>query len=292
MARNLFIAVGHDGTRVTSPDGQTWGEPQLGKEGETYRAVVCGKGLAIAVGGYGGNNILSVTADGVTWKLQQQDAQYSRYARGVTFGDQEFIALGGDPVSVGAAKPFILTTRNGDKWNGPIDIGGKFMLRRMAYGGEKYVAVGDRGRRAVSKDARTWTDVADVKPIDTLIDVAYGNGAFVGVGLHGLRTATQDGLKWVRPQRGEEGEHLNAVVWAKDHFVAVGAGVTYFSNDALKWERHVNRDAPNSVAYGDGVFVGPRWKGRLCYSTDGIEWKEVYQSKIHLEAVAFGSVGT
>ncbi len=46
------------------------------------------------------------------------------------------------------------------------------MLRRVAFGNELFVAVGDRGRRSVSKDGREWTDTPNIKAIDTLIDVA------------------------------------------------------------------------------------------------------------------------
>jgi hypothetical protein len=122
------------------------------------------------------------------------------------------------------------------------------------------------------------------------VDVAFGNGVFVGVGLHGLRMLTTDGVKWTDRQIGDEGEHLNSVVWAKDKFVAVGVGATYTSTDGVKWERTANENAPVSMAYGAGVFVGPRWKGRLMRSTDGIKWEEVNKAEYHIEAVAFGEL--
>jgi hypothetical protein len=130
-----------------------------------------------------------------------------------------------------------------------------------------------------------------VKAIDTLVDVAFGHGVFVGVGLHGLRMVTTDGVKWTDRQTGEEGEHLNAVVWAKDRFVAVGAGATYTSPDVLKWERSATTGAPVGVVYGAGVFVGPRWKGRLVRSTDGVKWEEVHAAEHHIETVAFADLG-
>jgi hypothetical protein len=127
-----------------------------------------------------------------------------------------------------------------------------------------------------------------VKAIDTLVDVAFGGGVFVGVGLHGLRMSTVDGLKWEHRQVGEEGEHLNSVVRAGGRFVAVGAGATYESADGRAWDRRPNRDAPLAVAYGSGVFVGARWKGRISRSTDAVEWAQVFQSDRHVEAIAFG----
>ena len=290
MPTHRFIATGHNGLRLTSSDGKMWSEPTRGKEGETYRCAVAGNGCAVAIGSYGGSNIFAMTSDGTSWKTSIKDAQYSRYIRGLGFGNGHFLALGGDPGSVGAARPFVLISSDGEKWDGPHEIPGKFMVRRVAYGNKLFVAVGDRGRRAASSDGRTWTDAPEAKAIDTLVDVAFGSGVFVGVGLHGLRMLTADGIKWIERQTGEEGEHLNSIVWAKDKFVAVGAGATFSSADGIKWERLANSNAPVSVAYGAGVFVGTRFKGRLLRSTDGTKWEEVHKAEQHIEAITFGEL--
>lgn len=291
MGKALFLAVGHNGLRLTSPDGLTWSAPQLGKEGETYRAVAVGAGRGVCIGSYGSGNLFAATRDGSAWKTEFKDGKYSRYVRGLSFGNGTFLAVGGDPGAVGVGRPFVLTSRDAEKWEGPTDITGKFILRRVAHGNKTFVGVGDRGRRAASVDGLDWKDTPEVKASNTLIDVAFGNGVFVGVGLHGLRLVTTDGLKWTDRQVGEEGEHLNAIVWADKRFVAVGAGATYFSPDGLKWERQPNSNAPLGVAFGNGVFVGPLWKGRLMQSPDAVAWKEVQHCEQHVEAVAFGEIG-
>ena len=288
MPRSLFIAVGHDGLRLVSENGTDWKHQQVGKEGETYRAVACGNGVGIAVGSLGGSNILSVTADGENWKTQNHDAKYVKFLRGLGFGKGFFLGLGGDPGSVGGSKPFVMTTEKGEKWDGPLDIPGKHILRRVAFGNGSFVAVGDRGRRAASTDGKEWKDAVETKAIDTLVDVAFGNGVFVGVGLHGLRMTSKDGLTWTGRILGEEGEHINSVVWAKDHFVGVGAGGTYLSPDGGKWERQPNENAPQTVAFGNGIFVGAAWKGKLLVSADGVKWKETLKADRHVEAIAWG----
>ncbi len=290
MPKPLFLAAGHNGLRATSADGKTWSTPQLGKEGETYRTAAAGNGRVLAVGSFGGSNIFAASADGTAWKTAGKDAGYVRYVRGLAFGNGVFLALGGDPGSVGNATPFAVLSADGEKWDAPVNIPAKFMLRRAAFGNKLWVAVGDRGFKGSSANGTEWK--VNEKPVaaDTLIDVAFGNGAFVGVGLHGLRMRTADGLKWTDKQVGEEGEHLNAVVWAKDRFVAVGAGATYTSADGLKWEKSPNADAPTAVAYGNGVFVGARWKGKVVRSTDGVKWEQVFASENHVEAVAFGEL--
>jgi len=289
--RTLFLAAGHNGLRLTSTDGTTWSAPQLGKDGETFRAAAAGNGRFVAIGSYGGGNIFATISDGKTWKQSTKDGQYSRYVRGLVFGNGSFLAIGGDPGAVGVGRPFVYASEDGETWNGPHDVSGKFIIRRVAFGNKLFVGVGDRGRRSVSANGKEWTDGAEVKAIDTLVDVAYGNGIFVGVGLHGLRMRTEDGKKWTDRLIGEEGEHLNAVVWAKNKFVAVGAGVTFVSTDGLKWEHFSTTDAPSTVVYGGGTFVGPRWKGKLMRSTDGIKWAETFVAEHHIEAVAFGELG-
>jgi hypothetical protein len=286
----LFLAVGHNGLRMTSSDGRTWSAPQLGKEGEVYRAAAVGNGRLVAVGTFGGDQVLASSKNDGMWTVSKRPGGYGGYLRSLTFVNGRFLALGGDPGAVGVAAPYLLSSADGEKWE-ESKFGGKFMLRRLAFGNGVYVGVGDRGRRSSSADAKTWTDVPNTKPLETLIDVAFGAGVFVGVGLHGLRMSTTDGAKWSEKQLGEEGEHLNSIVWAKDRFLAVGAGVTMTSADGRKWERHDNRDAPLTMAWHDGVFVGSRWKGRLMRSTDGIAWEETAKREHHAEAIAGGEVG-
>ncbi len=290
MPKSLFVAVGQDGLRTVSADGEKWTNKQTGKEGEVYRAAAVGNGVCVAVGSFGGENIMAASSDGIAWKTAKHEAKYVQYIRGLTFGNGVFLGLGGDPGEVGSSKPFVFFSRDGLVWNELTAIPGKHILRRAIWGDGRFVGVGDRGRRAVSTDGKTWEDAAAVKPIDTLIDIAFGNGIFVGVGLHGLRMSSKDGLKWSDPLRGDEGEHLNSVVFAKDRFVAVGAGATFTSIDGIKWDRTPNENAPQVSTYGAGIFVGASWKGRLLVSADAVKWREVFKGDQHIQAVAWGEV--
>ena len=285
---SLFLAVGHNGQRIVSENGTDWIHQQFGKEGEVYRAAAFGNGKYVAVGTYGGNNILSSTSDGVTWKSSNKDGKYSKYIRGLAFGHAEFLGIGGDPGSVGSSNPFVVVSKDGDTWTDFIPVAGKNILRRIIWGKDKWIGVGDRGRRAVSPDGKDWKDAPNVKAIDTLVDIAYGNSFFVGVGLNSLRMSTFDGITWENRQVGEEGEHLNSVVFAEDKFVAVGLGATYFSFDGKTWKRESNEDAPLTMCYGNKRFIGANWRGRIMYSEDAVKWKQVFKSEQHFEAVAFG----
>src|SRR5579872_1270879 len=245
---SLFAAVGHQGQRVVSADGAEWTHLQTGKEGEIYRAAAGGNGVIVAIGNFGGNNLISMTRDGGSWEQVSREGQYKNFVRGLAFGNGGFLAVGGDPGSVGSSSPFVVRSEDGLKWTDYQFISGKHILRRVAWGGDRWVGVGDRGRRSMSKDGTEWVDAADLKATDTLVDVAFGAGKFVGVGLHGLRSVTEDGLKWTHRFPGEEGEHLNSILWTGDRFVAVGQGATYASPDGLEWTRKENRDAPLTAA--------------------------------------------
>jgi hypothetical protein len=287
-AKNQFVAVGHNGLRIASENGTDWRAPQLGKEGEVYRGVCFGNGIFVAAGTFGGKNIFAASRDGSTWQTGEKDGQYKNYVRGLGFGKDMFLAIGGDPGSVGSSSPILVSSTDGVKWSDFHDIKGKNIIRRIAYGNNLFVGVGDRGRRSVSPDGMEWKDAPEVKAIDTLVDIAFGKNVFVGVGLHSLRMMSEDGMKWTGRVVGEEGEHLNTIVWAGDRFVAVGQGATYTSPDGLAWKREPNKDAPLTMAYGNGVFIGANWRGRILMSKDGVGWQQVYKSEHHIEAIAFG----
>ena len=294
MSSSLFIAVGHDGLRMTSPDGRSWSEPQLGKEGETFRQVCVGPRRCVAAGGYGGKNIFSATSDGVQWEPSVSDAGYSRYVLGLVYGPAGFYGLSGDAGTVGNAKMEMLTSPDGVQWKKHPQDQARNVLRRAVIGHGLFVGIGDRGRRAWSTDGITWEDDKSSKPVDTLISLAFGAGRFVGVGLHGLRMSSADGKTWDDKQLGEEGEHLNSVLWTGEQFVAVGLGATYVSLDGQTWQRYANVDPPLSVAFGklttgERVFVGANWKGRLLRSGDGIAWEQTLRAPRHVEAVAFAA---
>ena len=215
----------------------------------------------MAVGTFGGTGIFSSTADGETWEPAKVDASPVYALRGIGFGHGELLGLGGDPGGVGDSKPFVATSADGRAWSRPEPIAGKEILRRVCWGSERFVAVGDRGRRAASTDGHNWTDAPKVKAIDTLIDVAYGQGRFVGVGLHGLRMSSEDGVSWSDPIPGEEGRAHQFDSLDRRSICGRGAGGDLFFARRPGLGAQVNRSGPLIAVYGDGKFVGAACAG-------------------------------
>lgn len=289
LAGALFVAAGEDGLRTFSPDGRQWIHRRTGREGEIYAAVCFGAGRCVATGRFGGDNVFAATADAVTWQPAKYDAQYARYCRSLVFFHDRFLAIG---------TTFVRVSSDGIHWEDErkiteykVQYGIDSTLRRFAIGDGRMVGVGAFGRTSATTDGLEWKNATDMKSVNTLIDVAYGNGVFVGGGMHGLRMRSADGLAWTDRVVGEEGEHINAMIWDGRRFVGIGQGATYLSPDGLKWERVPNVQAPTAATFGGGVYVGSLWPGRMMRSTDGIAWEEVARLPQHCLALDFGKLG-
>ncbi len=284
-----YAAVGEDGLRMFSPDGRGWTHEKLGREGEVFSSLAFGAGKLLVTGRFGGENSMAVTSDGAAWQASKHDAQYAKYIRSVHFVGRRFLAYG---------TTFVLPSDDGVTWGKEIPIaeykvqyGIDCTLRRFAFGEGTIVAVGDFGRCAVSHDGIEWKNAPAIKAVNTMIDVAYGNGVFVGGGMHGLRMRSVDGLEWTDRVVGEEGEHINAMIFTGAQFVGIGQGATYTSPDGVTWSREPNTNAPTTATFAQGVFVGARWPGRLLRSADGLAWEDVARAPRHVLAVAHGRLG-
>ncbi|MFT5130547.1 MAG: hypothetical protein ACI8W8_004178 [Rhodothermales bacterium] len=280
-----FLTAGENGTCMLSSDGISWKKVRSGKPGEVFSCSSVGGGRGVTSARFGGKNSFTASNDGNTWTDSEYNAKYSQYVRGLFYHKDQFYAVGGD------GKCFVMTSPDGVTWSAPQPFSGKHMLRRFAVGGGKVVGVGDYGRRAISSDGLTWEDTPDARPVDTCIDVAFGNGVFAGGGLHGLRMSSRDGLRWEHRQIGEEGEHINAMLWDGQRFAGIGLGASYFSTDGIHWDRHPNTNAPTRAVFGHGIFVGSRYRGRLLHSSDGIIWREQTKVPTNMGTLSFGQIG-
>ncbi|HET6249127.1 MAG TPA: hypothetical protein VFE47_15645 [Tepidisphaeraceae bacterium] len=289
----LFVAVGEDGVRAFSSDGKQWTHSKTGKDGEVLLTACFGGGRCVVGGRFGGSNHFFATGDGLAWEASENDAKYAIFVRNIVYYRDQFLAFIGDS----GDKPYILPSADGVHWGEKRLVAdnkashANSLLRRFAIGNDLLVGVGDFGRKCVSRDGIEWKNAPDIKAVDSLIDIAFGNGVFAGGGMHGLRMRSTDGLTWTDRQVGEEGEHINSMLWDGKQFVGVGQGATYTSADAVKWERVPNTNAPTVAAFGGGVYVGSLWQGRLLRSVDAVHWDEVTRLPQHVLALAFGTLG-
>ena len=289
----VFVAGGEDGLRTFSRDGITWTHVQTDKEGVLAHFAAFANGHCAIAARFGGDNVAFSTSDGVKWERVKLEGQpYGTRLDMLWVEDGEFKLMTG-----ASEKTWLAKSKDGAQWSprqalfeNKTMLKRDTLLRRCALGSGLLCTVGDYGTRVVRKGA-AWTAMPDPKAKDTLIDIAFGNGAFVGGGMHGLRMRSEDGLTWTDRTEGEEGEHINAMIWDGKQFVGIGQGATYLSPDGKTWKREPNENAPTLAAFGDGIFIGSLWPGKVMRSTDGIRWKQVHQFEQHALSFAHGRLG-
>ena len=290
MKSSTFVAAGLDGFIATSRDGKNWKEKK-GNEGDTYKYICFGNGTCLVGGSRGQKAIFSVSNNGSSWNQTRGDYGYEKSPKAVFYYDGKFYATGGDAVNLAKTKPYVIESNNGRDWSKPKTVSGNRLLKRFAVGDKVIVGVGDFGRKSALKSPYSWEDMKGYKAVNTLIDIAYGNGVFVGAGLHGMRMSSKDGLNWSKPEMGEEGEHINAIFFDGKQFVGVGLGATYFSPNGKTWKRVRNGDAPYLVSYGNGLYIGAKWKGKIFASKDAVKWQQVANLGGAVSTIKAGSLG-
>jgi hypothetical protein len=186
------------------------------------------------------------------------------------------------------------------------------VIRDVAYGNGKFVAVGSNNKIAYSTDGINWTAVA-TKPFlqgvnllgndrTNISCITYGNGKFIigGQRMHphpnsetdpvGAQLAySTDGINWTAIDATmfgfgtfvDNGSSIEALAYENGKFFASSGYPTYcnaYSTDGINWTSiSVFPTVPNNfttIAYGNGKFVAGRIDERRAYSTDGITWTQ------------------
>ncbi len=277
-----FVAYGHQGLRMHSADGEHWSEPILEKDNYVFSSGLYGDNRFVLLAKYGNKAAYFASPQGDAWsRLSEQDPK----ARilDIAYGNQRYVAIGGD---MNGNQSTTMVSPDARQWK--VHQYKENLLMRTTFGGSRFVAVGYRGRVAVSSDGAEWQEAEPLPELDTFISIAFGAGVYVGGGLHGLRMTSEDGLRWQDRVVAEEGQHINTVLWTGKQFVGIGLGATFFSPDGRRWTAVANENAPIAATYGNGRFVGSRWKGRILVSSDAVKWREVLRAPEHVTGVCFG----
>jgi hypothetical protein len=222
-----FVAVGHQGTILASPDGITWTSRTSGTT--NYLSDVAWSGTQfVAVGGQ-----ILTSPDGITWTSRTSPGctptgcKLNRAAWSGTL----FVAVG----DAGT----ILTSPDGITWTSRTS-GVSHDLTDVTWSGTQFVVVGSQFGRATirtSPDGITWgPQVILISPLlDGLYGVTWSGTQFVAVGARGSILTSSDGITWISMISGTINQ-LYGVVWSGTEFVAVGAeGTILTSPDGVTW---------------------------------------------------------
>jgi photosystem II stability/assembly factor-like uncharacterized protein len=275
--KGLFVAVGDNGTILTSPDGTTWTQrtsppSPFGARVHLYD-VTYGNGLFVTVGG--DNGTILTSPDGTTWAKRNSMTSNDLY--GVTYGNGLF-------VTVGEYGTF-LTSPDGTTWTkSPSDAsataaGPPGLAPRIYYGNGLFVAVGgDNGTILTSPDGTTWAKRNSGTSND-LYGLTYGNGLFVAVGDNGTILTSPDGSTWAKRNSGTSEEFLG-VTYGNGIFLTIGLdGNILISPDGTTWtegsyENSYSYGFFKAATYGNGLFVTVSKNGAIQTSPDGTTWTQ------------------
>ena len=228
-----YVAVGDNGTILTSSNGTTWTVLTTGIGVNLYSVDVANLGggtyKAITVGA---NGYIYYSDDAATWtgvtRPQTQDLYGVKYFSGIGY-----TAVGNNGAYV--------TSVNGTVWadgTGTV-LATSSHLKCIYKDTNYYWVLGGAGFfNAYSLSNNNWT-LADILYTDLITpdlnDVAYGNGYSVVVGSTGEILVSSNGSSWHTTPSGIT-KALENVSFANSKFVAVGdAGIIANSTNATAW---------------------------------------------------------
>ena len=272
---NLVVAVGDNGTVVTSGDrGATW-ITRTQSVNKTLYGVAWGTDKFVAVGADG---TILTSPTGTTWAQQPSGTTKAIYA--VTWTGAQFVAVGLDGE--------VVVSTNGTSW-APEASGltiGDELNSVTSNGASQVVAVGKAGKVAV-RNGGTWGPVQYMGVPTVFYGVSFAGGVYVAAGAGGaIRSSTDGGVTW--NQKAAGGSQLSAIAFGSQ-FVAVGAnGTTLASTDAATWGAQASgtNAALRAVVWTNTNFVAVGVNGALLTSPNGTNWTVTSSSVNNLNAAA------
>lgn len=248
-----LVAVGYEGTIVSSADGETW-ERSPQPASYAFGDVTFGNGLFVAVGtgrlGTHLGRIVASSSDGLAWNVTPW---LDRSALGsIAFGDGAFVAVG----TQGA----IARSVDGETWD-TIDSGTGEHLDGVSYLNGRFVVIGHGGTAMTSKDGKDWKRTTSAVT-GGYFAASFGKGLYVAPG----QVVSSDGERsrvWTSPDADTWTEHevaigagLRSVTFTGDRYFAttIGRGGLLTSEDGLAWSVAV----PEHIAPSDGEVL---WTG-------------------------------
>ncbi|MDP4092783.1 MAG: Ig-like domain-containing protein [Bacillota bacterium] len=275
---STFVAVGANGTILTSSNGTSWTNRTAtnfaATGGADLKAVCFGNGMFMAVGN-GGKVITS--QNGITWTAQTSaDNDLVAVAYGNPYGNSTFVALGSNSTEGG----YIYTSTDyGSSWDPPYFYSG-FFLHGICYGNSQFVVVGDldyfnfdteRGIVLVSPNGINWIDHSTAQSAQSFSSVCYG-GIYVATDIESrILTSGDNTISWANLDwQNTNHPCFNAVCYGESTYVVVGSsGYIYKSNNGTGWNSVTSNTANmlNGVCYGNGTFVAVGNSGTILSSS-------------------------
>ena len=137
-------------------------------------------------------------------------------------------------VRVGGFSSDVFFSQNGSRW-ACHNSGIQNSLYSVAFGHDRFVAVGNEGVVITSTDGIHWKP-SKAQTDDRLRSIVFAKGRFVAVGYGGTVITSDDGLSWTK-RNSKTDERLQAVTFSNDRFLAMSkSGQAISSTDGKRWK--------------------------------------------------------
>jgi Ig-like domain-containing protein len=280
----LHVAVGDNGTIITSPDGTNWAAHSLGTNTQ-LQAISYGNGRFVAMGPYylnvfssfGNATHICTSLDGTNWTFQV----YPHPLNDMRFGNGLFVAV--EPEGQ------IVTSTDGVDWVRQSSDGNSF-LYRIAYGNGRFVITSFSEEVLTSTNGTDWTTALTGAPLGS---VSFGNGHFVGMASSrpGDIFTSTDGMTW-RVHSSNMSNSVSGLRFENGLFLALTYNVVWSSADTTNWVEHPFEvfGGVADIAYGGGLFVGVGGPGEIVTSIDLNNWTSQNRGpRTDLRSVTWGN---
>jgi hypothetical protein len=269
---NVMVAVGYNGTVLTSSDGNVWHNTDIKTESYLFGVLWNGNKF-IAVGA---NDTVLASVDGIRWENNTKDGsgKYLNYY-GTAYGSGKFIAVGGS-----STEYVIMSSSDGISWI-TREIKTGYPLKDIIWTGNMFVAVGYKGTILTSDDGVVW--IARMSgTTDDLFGVAWNGSRYVAVGGYypnGVIFESDDGITWNKCTISSR-KPLDSVTWGNGKFVAVSAFENMISTsvDGINWNSisQTVSQTLSSITCGNNMFTALDSAKDVVTSPDGTTWTLSY----------------
>jgi photosystem II stability/assembly factor-like uncharacterized protein len=266
----LFVVVGNSSTILTSPDGINWTSQVIGVSVGNFQDICYSDELNLFVVITDYNAILT-SPDGINWTVRQSKSTMQRYLYAITYIDTIGLFL------ITEYEGKIQESSSGIEWTIQRE-GNNDILYDVTYSRKHnmFVAMGV-STLYTSPDGINWTRKSITGTYRAVTYVEYID-LFVAVGDSGYTATSKDGLSWSRKNTGISIQlNSIAYSEDLELFVVVGnSGTILTSSDGINWTSQTSGVLSDlcSICYSDelNLFVIVGSSGTILTSSDGVNW--------------------
>jgi PKD repeat protein len=259
-----WVAVGVDGTTITSPNGLAWTRQGTSQPGVVYSSVAWSGTQWMRVGPVA--SLWTSPGPPWSWTLTTLPAANA--------GLHDVWANGNDAVAVGGAG--LLVRKASPTWireRGPSGIGLNDVDHGLAAGEPGWLAVGI-AQSVTSPDGLSWTPRQSPNLHAVTFTDALNDGQWIAVGDSGMVRYSQDAVSWTSIGPPGLAASLQDVAYDGNRYVAVGTGGTIITSPTGQpWTSRTIGGATLRAVVGDGaLWVVGGDGGRILTSSDAVAW--------------------